>query len=65
VKRGPGRPRKRLATITEIGEYLQVGRTTVYTLLDQGMPSYRVGHVTRCDVDEVLAWLRERQAREE
>jgi len=64
VKRGPGRPRKRLLTITDIGEYLQVGRTAVYKLLDEGMPNYRVGHVTRFDVDEVLAWLRERQARE-
>jgi excisionase family DNA binding protein len=50
-----------LLTITEIGAYLQVGRTTVYKLLDEGMPSYRVGHVTRFDVDEVLAWLRGRE----
>jgi len=61
VKRGPGRPRKRLLTIDEIGEYLQVSRTTVYKLLDQGMPNYRVGHVARFDVDEVLAWLRARE----
>jgi len=58
-----GRPKTRLLTISELADYLSVGRTTLYALLHDGMPAYRVGQVPRFDKSEVLAWLKARHER--
>lgn len=52
-----GRPRARLCDLNEIAAYLHVSRTTVYRLLDRGLPALRVGYVLRFDLTDVLTWI--------
>ncbi len=43
----------------ELMEMLGISRSTVYRLMDRGMPSIKVGAVNRFPKDQVLAWLEE------
>ncbi len=38
---------------------LDISRSTVYRLMDRGLPSIKVGAVNRFPMDQVLAWLEE------
>lgn len=63
-KKNPrGRPRARLCDLNEVAAYLHVSRTTMYKLLDRGMPALRVGFVLRFELTEVLDWVRDFTAR--
>lgn len=63
-KKAPrGRPRARLCDLNEVAAYLHVSRTTMYKLLDRGLPALRVGFVLRFDLAEVLEWVRAFTAR--
>lgn len=52
-----GRPRTRLCDLNEVAAYLHVSRTTVYRLLDRGLPALRVGYVLRFDMTDVMTWI--------
>lgn len=60
-----GRPKKRLFDISELAAFLHCSRGTIYTLLDAGLPSYRVAAGStgglRFDVPRVLTWLEARR----
>lgn len=72
VKRGMqlskrGRPKRHLFTIYELADYLNVSRGTIYTLLSQGLPSYRVAVGStggiRFDLPRVMDWLEVQRAK--
>lgn len=52
-----GRPKARLCDLNEVAAYLHVSRTTMYRLLDRGLPALRVGYVLRFDLAVVLEWI--------
>lgn len=54
-----GRPKARLCDLNEVAAYLHVSRTTIYRLLDRGLPALRVGYVLRFDLATVLEWIQE------
>ena len=41
----------------ELMRMLSISRSTVYRLIDRGMPYIKVGSVNRFPKDQVLAWL--------
>lgn len=49
-----------MITTQELAKYLQVHDNTVYNLIKQGMPYYRVRADYRFDLEEVKVWLKER-----
>ena len=38
-------------------QVLGISRSTVYRLVDRGLPSIKVGAVNRFPIDQVLKWL--------
>lgn len=54
-----GRPKARLCDLNEVAAYLHVSRTTMYRLLDRGLPALRVGYVLRFDLAVVLEWIQQ------
>lgn len=56
-KQPRGRPRARLCDLNEVAAYLHVSRTTVYRLLDRGLPALRVGYVLRFNMQNVMTWV--------
>lgn len=57
AQRPRGRPKARLSTLTEIAEYLNVSRHTIYRLMaSKGFPYLRIGYVLRFDLPTVLQW---------
>ncbi len=62
-RRARGRPRTRLHSVSEIAEYLSISRTTMYTLMDAGLPWVRVGYFRRLDRALVMRWIAERTKR--
>ena len=48
-----------LSTIT-LMEMLGISRSTVYRLMDRGLPFIKVGAINRFPKDQVLAWLEEK-----
>lgn len=57
-QRPPKAPGGQLLDVNDLARYLKVSRTTIYRLLDQGLPHLRVGYHLRFDQPEVLRWLR-------
>ncbi|GAB1476470.1 hypothetical protein MASR2M70_13040 [Bacillota bacterium] len=45
-------------TIEDVGEMLQVTRTTIYNLKKKGMPFIKLGKTIRFDQDEVINWIK-------
>jgi len=43
-------------TVTQLAEKLNLSRATIYRLMDQGLPSVRVGHARRFLARAVEAW---------
>ncbi len=60
---GRGRPRTRLRSVNDIAAYLSISRTTLYALIDEGLPAIRVGFYRRFDRVAVMRWLSDRQKR--
>lgn len=49
----------------ELSEYLKIHENTIYKLVRNGMPCYRIGPTElRFELDEVKQWLRERSKEE-
>ena len=44
-------------SVKALMELLGVSRSTVYRLMDRGLPYVKVGSLTRFSKDQVLAWL--------
>ena len=43
----------------EMCDVLKMHENTIYKLLKQGLPSYKIGKSRRYDKDEVIAWIKE------
>ncbi|HLZ57769.1 MAG TPA: helix-turn-helix domain-containing protein [Ktedonosporobacter sp.] len=55
----------RLLTKRQLQEALQIGVTTVWEWMNEGMPYYRRGHVLRFDWKAVVSWLETRTMKEQ
>ncbi len=44
----------------ELMKMLGISRSTVYRLIDRGLPFINVGSINRFSKDQVLAWLEEK-----
>ena len=55
---------KLLLKIPQICDLIQLGRSTVYLLLDQpgGLATVRIGRAVRVHIDEVRKWVERQQA---
>jgi excisionase family DNA binding protein len=52
--------RVRILTVSELSEYLNVHRTTIYRLLREGkLPGFRLGSDWRFSVDAIEQWQRD------
>ena len=49
---------KQFLSIEEVIKLLGMSRQTVYKLLDEGMPSYKLGGRRIVDRDELIAWVK-------
>jgi excisionase family DNA binding protein len=49
---------KKFISIGEVIKLLGMSRQTVYKLLDEGMPSYKLGGRRIVDRDELIAWVK-------
>ena len=47
-----------MLNIKEVAELLKVHVNTVNNLVNEGMPSYKIGRNRRFDKDEVLKWVK-------
>ena len=54
-----------LLTMKELMAFLKVKRNTVYELRRQGLPVIHLGRSVRFDLEEVVAWVRSNQSREQ
>jgi excisionase family DNA binding protein len=54
--------KKKLLTLEEMMQYLNIGRVTLWRYMrEKGMPYYQLpGGDLRFDVDEVRAWMRKK-----
>lgn len=46
--------------LKELAEYLEVHANTVYRMIKEGLPCYKLGKDFRFKVEEVEKWLRNR-----
>ena len=55
---------KLLLKIPQVCDLIQLGRSTVYLLLDQpgGLATVRIGRAVRVHIDEVRRWVERQQA---
>ena len=54
--------KSKLMTTREMFKYLNVDRTTIYRLIKEGMPSYKLSrNCIRFDKKQVDKWLEERE----
>jgi excisionase family DNA binding protein len=55
---------KLLLKIPQVCDLTQLGRSTIYQLLDQpgGLATVRIGRAVRVHIDEVRRWVRSQQA---
>jgi excisionase family DNA binding protein len=54
----------RIMTVTEIAEYLQVHRSTVYKLVRKGrIPAFKIGSDFRFHRDVIDKWMVDQQAK--
>lgn len=52
---------KELMTSQEVADYFKVTMQTVYKWRKEGVPSIRIGHQYRYDLDKVMEWLKKRK----
>jgi len=51
---------RRILTVTDLSEYLQIHRTTIYRMLKEGrLPAFRVGSDWRFSLEAIEQWQRE------
>ena len=49
---------KKILTVSELAEHLNVHRITIYRLLKTGsLPGFKIGRVWRFDLDEITSWM--------
>jgi excisionase family DNA binding protein len=53
----------KLLTTKEITEELKCHRASLYRWREEGMPHIKLGGSVRYDLDEVMEWFKERQAK--
>ncbi len=53
------RKKEQYLSTNDLMSMLDISRSTVYRLMDRGLPSIKVGAVNRFPMDQVLAWLEE------
>lgn len=51
----------RLMTVSECADWLNISRTTLYTLMREGLPYFRLGD-RRFNPEAVLDWVESRKA---
>ena len=51
---------EKYVSTAELMDTLSISRSTVYRLMDKGLPNIMVGSVHRFPIDQVLIWLRAR-----
>lgn len=49
---------KKFLSIEEVIEFLGMSRQKVYSLLDQGLPSYKLGGRRIVDREELIEWVK-------
>jgi|CZCB01.1.fsa_nt_gi excisionase family DNA binding protein len=54
---------KELMTSREVADYLKVTMQTIYNWRKEGVPSFRIGHEYRYDLEKVMKWLSERNSK--
>ncbi len=59
MDRDKERKTEQYLSTNDLMSMLDISRSTVYRLMDRGMPSIKVGAVNRFPRDQVLAWLEE------
>ena len=55
---------ERYLSTGELMDMLAISRSTVYRLMEKGLPNIMVGSVHRFPIDQVLIWLRARGDKE-
>ncbi len=49
---------RRILTVSELADHLNVHRITIYRLLKSGnLPGFKIGRVWRFDLDEITQWM--------
>ena len=49
---------KELLSVDDLSEYLNIKKSTVYSLLENGeLPHYKIGRLIRCKRSDVDAWM--------
>ena len=56
---------KELLTIQELSKVLKVCEMTIYRHRKKGLPSIKIGGLTRYDLDEVLEYFKNKQEENE
>jgi excisionase family DNA binding protein len=57
---GEGQAPRKILTVSDLSEYLQIHRTTIYRMLKEGrLPAFRVGSDWRFSLDAIEQWQRE------
>ena len=59
INQEKGRNMEQYLSTGELMKMLGISRSTVYRLMDKGMPYLKVGEVNRFPKDQVLVWLKE------
>ena len=54
---------KELMTSQEVADYFKVTTQTIYNWRKEGVPSIRIGHEYRYNIEKVMQWLAERNSR--
>ncbi len=63
VGAGGGRQPRRILTVSDLSEYLQIHRTTIYRMLKEGrLPAFRVGSDWRFSLEAIEQWQREQMS---
>jgi excisionase family DNA binding protein len=51
---------ERYLSTGELMDVLSISRSTVYRLMEKGLPNIMIGSVHRFPIDQVLTWLNEK-----
>ena len=51
---------ERYLSTGELMDVLSISRSTVYRLMEKGLPNIMIGTVHRFPIDQVLTWLNEK-----
>jgi len=56
---------KELLSVDDLSEYLNIKKSTVYSLVENGeLPYYRIGRLIRCKRSDVDAWMETHRVKE-